>query len=313
MPTYLDTPDLFLAVNGARLHYLDWGGPGQALLFLPGIGEPASVFKWFAPRFLPGYRPIALTRRGTGKSQITPGAYQLGQLTEDVRAFVEALALGPVSVVGHSYGGFELARLASDHPSSLRNAIFLDAVYSNEYVTLWAEDPVPGPQPPTTPRTALRSLHDYFSYIRAAYPSTDKEWSLPTEDAWAADIEVGANGELREIDRGTAQSDMMASAKGELPDYSRIACPVLAIAAFQDQHPNLPPDANAELRAKATEYQRRKNLAKHAALESLRQQKPDATIVEVADAPHHLYITHSDQVFSHMAEFLATHAELRSA
>ena len=313
MPTYLDTPDLFLVVNDARLHYLDWGGPGQPLLFLPGIGEPASVFKWFAPRFLPGFRPIALTRRGTGKSQIIPGTYQLGQLTDDVWTFVQRLGLGPVTVVGHSYGGFELVRLASAHPSLLRTAIFLDAVYSPEYVALLPQDPVPGPQPPTLPRTALRSLHDYFSYIRAAYPFTDKEWSLPTEDAWAVDVEIASDGELREIDRGTVLSDMIASVKEELLDYSRIPCPVLAIEAFEDQHPNLPPAASAELREKADEYQRRENATKHAALERLRQQKPDARIVTVSDAPHHLYITHSDQVYSYMAEFLATHAELRSA
>ena len=38
-------------VNGIRLHYLDWGGSGPALLFLAGIGSNAHLFDGFAPRF----------------------------------------------------------------------------------------------------------------------------------------------------------------------------------------------------------------------------------------------------------------------
>jgi hypothetical protein len=33
----------FVKVNGIRLHYLDWGGEGPALLFLAGMGCPAYI------------------------------------------------------------------------------------------------------------------------------------------------------------------------------------------------------------------------------------------------------------------------------
>jgi pimeloyl-ACP methyl ester carboxylesterase len=313
MALYLDTPDQYVVVNGAQLHYLDWGGDGGVLLFLPGLGEPASVFKWFAPRFLPEFRPVALTRRGTGKSQIVPGTYQLPQLVEDVRSFVVALGLRPLCAVGHSYGGFETTHLASLCPDQVHALVYLDALYGQESMALIAEDPVPGPQPPTLPNSALRSFHDYFSYIRASYPFTDREWSLPTEEAWAVDVEIGPDGRLREIDRGTAFSDMLTSA-AEVPlDFSRIRCPVLAIAAFEDHHSNIPPEADAELREKADRFHQRGLSAKRATLNALKQQKPDARVIEVANAPHHLFITHSDEVYSYMAEFLADQTESRSA
>src|SRR6266516_1629971 len=45
-------PDQFATVNGVRLHYLDWGGHGNVLLFLAGLGDSAHRFDSFAPRFL---------------------------------------------------------------------------------------------------------------------------------------------------------------------------------------------------------------------------------------------------------------------
>ena len=45
-----------------RLHYLDFGGRGPTLLFLPGLGNTAHAFDDFAPRFTDRYHVVALTR-----------------------------------------------------------------------------------------------------------------------------------------------------------------------------------------------------------------------------------------------------------
>ena len=37
-------------VNGIDLHYLDWGGSGDVLLFLAGMGCNAHIFDDLAPR-----------------------------------------------------------------------------------------------------------------------------------------------------------------------------------------------------------------------------------------------------------------------
>jgi len=37
-------PDQFVSVNGVRLHYLDWGGSGPALVFLAGLGDSVHRF-----------------------------------------------------------------------------------------------------------------------------------------------------------------------------------------------------------------------------------------------------------------------------
>ena len=35
----------FVEANGIRLHYLDWGGQGEPVVFLTGFGTPAETFK----------------------------------------------------------------------------------------------------------------------------------------------------------------------------------------------------------------------------------------------------------------------------
>jgi pimeloyl-ACP methyl ester carboxylesterase len=65
----------FVTVNGVRLHYLDWGGVGQALLFLHGSGDTAHIYDLVAPKFTNDFRVLALTRRGHGESEIPDDGY----------------------------------------------------------------------------------------------------------------------------------------------------------------------------------------------------------------------------------------------
>jgi non-heme chloroperoxidase len=53
----------FITANGIRLHYLDWGGKGEALLFLAGASNSAHIFDDIAPKFTDRFRVLALTIR----------------------------------------------------------------------------------------------------------------------------------------------------------------------------------------------------------------------------------------------------------
>jgi len=44
-------PDHFVRANGITLQYVDWGGKGDVVLFLPGLGDDVHRFDTFAPRF----------------------------------------------------------------------------------------------------------------------------------------------------------------------------------------------------------------------------------------------------------------------
>ncbi len=86
----------FVHANGVTLHYLDWGGAGEPLVFLTGCGAPAHVFDDLAPRFTPAFRAGALTRRGRAPSETPSSGYDLETLTADVLALLEALGFDDV-------------------------------------------------------------------------------------------------------------------------------------------------------------------------------------------------------------------------
>jgi hypothetical protein len=48
----------FVTANGIRLHYLDWGGTGETILFLPGFNDTAHVYDHFAPVFTDHFHVI---------------------------------------------------------------------------------------------------------------------------------------------------------------------------------------------------------------------------------------------------------------
>src|SRR5437667_4257498 len=51
---------------GVRLEVLDWGGTGQTLVLLTGMGDNAHVFDEFAYQFNDRFHVIGITRRGCG-------------------------------------------------------------------------------------------------------------------------------------------------------------------------------------------------------------------------------------------------------
>lgn len=138
----------FLELEGVTLHYLDWGGKGEPLLFLTGYGSPAHVFDALAPRFTGAFRVIALTRRGQSPSQRPSSGYDLDTLTADVKDVLDRLKFGRVHIVAHSFGGSEATRLASLYPDRVASVVYLDAALdaaAGEAVR--KQSPIPNPQP----------------------------------------------------------------------------------------------------------------------------------------------------------------------
>src|SRR5437899_1922594 len=80
----------FSTANGIKLHYLDWGGKGETMLFLHGIGDTAHIFDDFAPKFTNRFRVLGLTRRGHGESEVCDSGYDTATRVEDIRQFLDA-------------------------------------------------------------------------------------------------------------------------------------------------------------------------------------------------------------------------------
>jgi pimeloyl-ACP methyl ester carboxylesterase len=117
----------FATVNGIHVHYLGWGGSGEPLVLLHGLGDSPHRFDDFGPAFTDRYYVIAYARRGHGKSE-NKSPYDADTLTEDLRQILDSLGLGTVHLAGWSLGGREITRFAELYPARVHTLTYLDAV-----------------------------------------------------------------------------------------------------------------------------------------------------------------------------------------
>src|SRR5688572_1570380 len=90
-------PDALVTVNGVTLHYVEWGGKGDTLLFLTGAGASAREFDSLAQNFTDRFCVIGLTRRGQGQSEAPASGYDTDTLVEDIKHFLDAMKLSRVA------------------------------------------------------------------------------------------------------------------------------------------------------------------------------------------------------------------------
>ncbi|MER7767333.1 alpha/beta fold hydrolase [Kitasatospora sp. NPDC096140] len=115
----VDLPDVTLAYRES--------GPadGPPLVLLHALGERASDWDVVLPALAPGHHVHALDLRGHGDSG-RPGAYGLPEMRDDVLAFLDALGLDRVDLVGHSMGGAVAYLLAQAAPQRVHRLVLED-------------------------------------------------------------------------------------------------------------------------------------------------------------------------------------------
>lgn len=155
----------YLDANGARLHYLDYGGLGEPLVLITGYGSQAHVFDQLATRLTNRFRVVALTRRGTAPSSRPTSGYDLATLTADVLAVSDALKFNRIHVVAHSLGGAEATQLAITRPERVDSVVYLDAALDAAPAeAIRKQAPIPNPQP--APGTPFAQVQDWWTAYR---------------------------------------------------------------------------------------------------------------------------------------------------
>jgi pimeloyl-ACP methyl ester carboxylesterase len=101
--------DLFVSVNGLRLHVVETGAASAGrptIVLLHGIARHAHTFDHIARDFSRTYRVLAVDMRGHGDSAWSPaGAYLVQDYVKDLEGLVDQLRLGKVTLLGNSTGG----------------------------------------------------------------------------------------------------------------------------------------------------------------------------------------------------------------
>ena len=120
--------EMFVTVNGLRIHYVDWGNPtARPLILIHGLDRVSRTFDHLAPHFTARYHVIAMDMRGHGDSGWDPEArYLVEDHVGDVEGLVQQLGLKNITIWGNSTGGRVAQVFAGKHPDLVSAVISED-------------------------------------------------------------------------------------------------------------------------------------------------------------------------------------------
>lgn len=285
--------------NGLEL--LDYGGQGEPILLLAGLGNTAHIYDEFAPKLTDQFRVYALTRRGFGVSDHPLNGYDTKTLTDDIVAVIDNLHLDKVSLIGHSIAGEEITRFAAEHPGRVRQVVYLDAAYDRTYVN----QPLPGGPIYTLPAKGHYAKKTYYHYLK---------------EVQGIDLSPDAD-EISQValfsEKGNYAGDMSPAfvsdailGQVESPVYYRVHCPALAIYAEPRSALEVTPlytrlDAGNKKRAIDVFPLIKRRLID----EQIRFKKEVAVgkVIVIKGANHYVFISHSDETARQIRSFLQQH------
>lgn len=115
----------FRTADGLELHYLDWPGSGDTIVFLHGGSLTAHTWDLVALELANDFHCIALDLRGHGQSDWSE-RYSIPDSVRDVESLVAELGVGGVHVVGMSLGGNVAAHYAASANTRARSLTLVD-------------------------------------------------------------------------------------------------------------------------------------------------------------------------------------------
>jgi 3-oxoadipate enol-lactonase len=117
-----------IEAGGIRTYYVE-DGSGEPVVLVHGLGATGTdLWKKQIHDLARDHRVFAYDVRGSGRTDVTTGPYTIELLADDLAAFVEALDLERVVLVGHSMGGGIALQYAATHPDRVRAVVGAGAV-----------------------------------------------------------------------------------------------------------------------------------------------------------------------------------------
>src|ERR1700680_2523628 len=108
------------------VHYIDFGGEGNPLVMVHGLGGSALNWAAVGPELSKQYHAVAIDLAGFGQTPLFRRSATLGANANLVHRFAEQVFGDPVILIGNSMGGHIGILEAGDHPASVRALILVD-------------------------------------------------------------------------------------------------------------------------------------------------------------------------------------------
>jgi pimeloyl-ACP methyl ester carboxylesterase len=244
-------PDGFTvtAGDGDRIHFLDWGTPGEGIgrrgaLAVHGLGQTAWIWAPVARRIGGPQRllqVVAMDLRGHGLSDAPTddGAYELDRLADDVVAVAEGSGLrggeerDGVVLVGHGFGAIVVARTAIVLGAGCSGLVLVDGGWES-LETSTGMDPDEFLRGLDEPPEVMASLGAFLADRRSFGP-----------DTWDADQDRAARATIVETHAGrvvsAARPHALEASVRAMFTYDPVAtlaaidAPIVALAAADDE------------------------------------------------------------------------------
>ncbi len=120
-------------VNGININYVS-AGDGPAIVFQHAYPTNHSIWKPQIDALSAEYRTIAIDMRGFNRSDAPADAeaYSQANYVEDMRQFLDAMALDEATICGLSMGGNIALHFAIRHPDRVARLILVDTAAGSE-------------------------------------------------------------------------------------------------------------------------------------------------------------------------------------
>jgi len=217
----------FIRGTTIKLHYLDWGGSGQPLILIHGLGDSPYIFEDLADSLKIHFRVIAYSRRGHCKSQTTDKNYDNSTLVSDLKLLIDSLKIPKANLLGWSMGGNEITEFAIQYPEQTNKLIYFESGYD------LSEEPFKEmlntlPKSPFAGNSDLSSVDAYRSWYHSFW-FPDIGWNSTLESNFQASILSNPDKSIRTLPNDEVSKITLQSAMTYHSKYDRVSAPALVL------------------------------------------------------------------------------------
>jgi 3-oxoadipate enol-lactonase len=118
-----------ITANGININYILEGPASEPIVTMShSLATDLTMWDPQVPELRSHYRVLRYDTRGHGGTDAPPGPYALEQLTDDVRALLQALGITQTHFIGLSMGGMIGQMLALRYPHLLQSLLLCDTM-----------------------------------------------------------------------------------------------------------------------------------------------------------------------------------------
>lgn len=217
----------FIQGETVKLHYLDWGGTGEPLILLHGLGDSPFLFQDLAASLKEHFRVIAYSMRGHCKSETSDANYDNSTLVSDLKLLLDSLQIPKANLLGWSMGGNEITEFAIQYPERTNKLIYFEAGYD------LSEEPFKAilnalPKSIFAESADLLSVEAYRKwYHNFWFP--DIAWNSTLELNLRASIQINFDSSISTIPNDDVSKIILKSAMSYHRNYDKVNVPALVL------------------------------------------------------------------------------------